>query len=179
MTVQPNPHLRHHQVLLLLVEHRASRKSFQALQSPAIPLTSFHDLPVPLLSSSIVLHHVLFSLPILLYPWGFQSDAVFSIALTSLRNVLILIYFTFHWSYIDVELVMYTFSIPIPSTTQRATPPLCQRRDVHMLLSDTCNPPPIFTPPPAPPKGTHLRPTTPTVPLYICILLHISNLIYM
>ena len=34
----------HHQVLLLLVEHRASMKSFQALQSPAIPLTSFHDL---------------------------------------------------------------------------------------------------------------------------------------
>jgi len=39
-------HHHHHRVLLLLVEHRASMKSFQALRSPAIPLTSFHDLPV-------------------------------------------------------------------------------------------------------------------------------------
>jgi hypothetical protein len=77
---------RHH-FLLLLVEHRASMKSFQALRSPAIPLTSFHDLPVFLISSSIVLRHVLFGLPLLLYPWGFQSNAVFSIAPASLRNV--------------------------------------------------------------------------------------------
>jgi hypothetical protein len=76
-----------HQVLLLLVEHRASMKSFQALRSPAIRLTSFHDLPVPLISSSVVLRHVLFGLPLLLYPWGFQSNAVFSIAPTSLCNV--------------------------------------------------------------------------------------------
>jgi len=77
----------HHQFFLLLVEHRASMKSFQALQSPAIPLTSFHDLPVFLISSSVVLRHVLFGLPLLLYPWGFQSNAVFSIAHASLRNV--------------------------------------------------------------------------------------------
>ena len=77
----------HHQVLLLLVEHRASMKSFQALGSPAIPLTSFHDLPVFLNSSSIVLRHVLFGLPLLLYPWGLQSNAVFSTAPASLRNV--------------------------------------------------------------------------------------------
>jgi hypothetical protein len=69
------------------VEHRASIKSFQALWSPAIPLTSFHDLPVFLISSSIVLHHVLFGLPLLLYLWGFQSYVVFSIAPASLRNV--------------------------------------------------------------------------------------------
>jgi hypothetical protein len=31
------------------VEQRASMKSFQALRSPAIPLTSFHDFPVPLI----------------------------------------------------------------------------------------------------------------------------------
>jgi hypothetical protein len=43
------------------VEHRASMKNFQALRSPAIPLTSFHDLPVFLISSSIVLRHVLFA----------------------------------------------------------------------------------------------------------------------
>jgi len=61
-------------------------KSFQALRSPAIPLTSFHDLLVLIISSSIVLRHVLFGLP-LLYPWGFQSNAVFSIAPVSLRNV--------------------------------------------------------------------------------------------
>ena len=47
----------HYQVLLLLVEHRASMKSFQALQSPAIPLTLFHVFPVPLISPSIVLCH--------------------------------------------------------------------------------------------------------------------------
>jgi hypothetical protein len=29
----------------------------------------------------------LFGLPLLLYPWGFQSDAVFSVAPASLRNV--------------------------------------------------------------------------------------------
>ena len=63
-------------------------KSFQALGSPAIPLTSFHDLlGVLLISSSVVLRHVLFGLPLLLYPLGFQSNAVFSIAPVSLRNV--------------------------------------------------------------------------------------------
>ena len=77
----------HHQILLLLVEHRISMKSFQALRSPAIPLTSFHDLLVLLISSSIVLRHVLFGLPLLLYPWGLQSNGVFSIAPASLRNV--------------------------------------------------------------------------------------------
>ena len=56
----------HHLVILLLVENRAPMKSFQALRSPAIPLTSFHDLPVFLISSSIVLRHVLFGLPLLL-----------------------------------------------------------------------------------------------------------------
>ena len=58
----------HHQVLLLLVEHRASLKSFQALRSPAIPLTSFHVFSVPLISSSVVLCYVLISLPLRLYP---------------------------------------------------------------------------------------------------------------
>jgi len=62
-------------------------KNFQALRSSAIPLTSFHDLLVFLISSSIVLRHVFFGLPLLLYPWGFQSNAVFSIAPISLRNV--------------------------------------------------------------------------------------------
>jgi len=75
-----------HQILLFLVEHRASMKSFQALRSPAIPLTLFHDL-VLLISSSIVLFHVLFGRPLLPYPWGFQSNAVFSIAPVSLHNV--------------------------------------------------------------------------------------------
>jgi hypothetical protein len=62
-------------------------KSFQLIRSPAIPLTSFHDLLVPLISSSTVLRHVLFGLSLLLYPRGFQSNAVFSIAPASLRNV--------------------------------------------------------------------------------------------
>jgi len=62
-------------------------KSFQALRSPAIPLTSFHDLPVFLISSSLVLRHVLFGLPLFIYPWGFQSNAFFSVVPASLRNV--------------------------------------------------------------------------------------------
>jgi len=80
-------HHHHHRVLLLLVEHRASTKSFQVLWSPTLPLTSFHDLPVFLISPSIVLRQVFFSLPLLLYPWGFQSNGIFSIAPASLRNV--------------------------------------------------------------------------------------------
>ena len=82
--------INHHhrqQILLLLVEHRASMKSFQALLSPAIPLTLFQDLLVLLVSSSIVLRHILLDLPLLLYPWGFQCNAVFSIAPASLCNV--------------------------------------------------------------------------------------------
>ena len=75
------------QILLLLVEHRASMKRYQALRSPAIPLTSFHDFLQLLISSFIVLRHVLFSLPLLVYPWGFQSNAVFSVAPVSLCNV--------------------------------------------------------------------------------------------
>ena len=53
---------------LLLVEHRASLKTFQTLRSPAIPLTSFHDFPVLLISSSVVLRHVLFGLPFFYIP---------------------------------------------------------------------------------------------------------------
>ena len=77
----------YHQILLLLVQHRASMKSFQALRSSAIPLTSFHDLLVLFISTSIVFRHILFGLPLLLYPWGFQSNAVFSIVPVSLCNV--------------------------------------------------------------------------------------------
>ena len=40
-------------------------KSFQALRSPAVPLTSFYDLPVFLISSSVVLRH--FSLAYLFF----------------------------------------------------------------------------------------------------------------
>jgi hypothetical protein len=68
------------------VEHKASMKSFQLIRSPAIPLTSFHDLLVPLISSCIVLCHILFSLPLLLYPWGFRSNAVFSIVPASMHT---------------------------------------------------------------------------------------------
>jgi hypothetical protein len=67
--------------------HWTSMKSFQALWSPAIPLTLFHDLPVFLISFSIILRHVLYGLPLLLYPWEFPSHVVFSIAIASLHNV--------------------------------------------------------------------------------------------
>jgi hypothetical protein len=53
-------HHYHYRVLLLLVEHRASMQSFQALRSPVIPLTSLHVLPVFPISSSVFLRHVLF-----------------------------------------------------------------------------------------------------------------------
>ena len=76
-----------HQILLLLVQHMVSMKSLQALRSSNLPLASFHDLLVPLISSSTVLYHVLCSLPLLLHPWGFQCNAVFSIAPVSLRNM--------------------------------------------------------------------------------------------
>ena len=72
---------------LLLVEHGVSMKNLQTLRSSAIPLTSFHNLLGLLISSSIVLRHVLFGLPLLLYPLGFQSNSVFSIAHFSLRNM--------------------------------------------------------------------------------------------
>ena len=59
---------------------------------PSIAVSSYSLDLVPwsfvlLISSSIVLRHVLFGLPLLLYPWGFQSNAVFSIVPVSLRNV--------------------------------------------------------------------------------------------
>jgi len=56
--VSATKEIDHHQILLLLVQHRATMKSFQALRSPAIPLTSFHDLLLFLISSSIALRHV-------------------------------------------------------------------------------------------------------------------------
>ena len=96
-------HHHHHQFLSLLVHHRTSMKSSHSLRSPAVPLTSFHDHLVLLISPSIALRHVLFSPPLLLYPWGFQSNAVFSVAPDSLRNVCP-IQFHFHlfiWFSID------------------------------------------------------------------------------
>ena len=105
-TPPPSPRtiiIHHHRILLLLVEHRASMKSFQALWSPAIPLTSFHNLLVLLISSSTVLHHVLFGLPLLLYPWGFQSNEVFSIAPASLRNVCPIRFHFLHFIWFSIE----------------------------------------------------------------------------
>jgi hypothetical protein len=86
------------------VEHRASTKSVQALQSPAVPFTSFHDLPVFLISSSIVLCHFLFGLPLLLYPWGFKYNAVFSTAPASLRNVC---HIQFHFFFLFIWINVY------------------------------------------------------------------------
>jgi len=57
-----------HVTIIIIVEHRAPMKSFQVMWSPAILLTSFHDLLVLLISSSVVLRHILFGLPPLLYP---------------------------------------------------------------------------------------------------------------
>jgi hypothetical protein len=49
------------------------------LRSPAIPLTSFHDLP--LISSSFVLRHILFGVPLLLYVPEDSNLILFSILL--------------------------------------------------------------------------------------------------
>ena len=64
----PSKLLIYHQILSLLVEHRAFMKTFQPLQSPAVPLTSFLGLLELFIPSSFVLRHVLFGLPLLLYP---------------------------------------------------------------------------------------------------------------
>jgi hypothetical protein len=72
----------HHQVRLLLVEHKASMKSSQALRFVAIPLTSFHDLPVPLILSSVVLCHVLFGLPNPCFPFHAKGVASYIRLLT-------------------------------------------------------------------------------------------------
>jgi len=48
------------------------------------------------------LRHVLFSLPLLLYPWGFQSNAVFSIATASLRNVCPIQFHFLHFIWISI-----------------------------------------------------------------------------
>jgi hypothetical protein len=86
-SVNHHHHYHYHRVLLLIVEHRAAMKSSQALRSSPVPLTSFHDLSVFLISSYIFFRHVLFDLPLLLYSWGFQSNGIFSIAPAYLRNV--------------------------------------------------------------------------------------------
>ena len=92
------------------MEHRASMKSFQATRSPPIPLTSFHDIPVLLILSSIVLRHVLFGLPLLPYPRGFQSNAVFSIIPVYLRNVCPIHFLLFIWISIGFFLVILHIS---------------------------------------------------------------------
>ena len=108
--------IHHRQILLLLVERRASMKNFQAVQSPALSL--FHYRLVFLLSSSIVLRHVLFSLPVLLYPWGFQSNTVFPIAPVSLCNVrpIQFNFLLFIWFYIDFwRVILHSSSFVILS----------------------------------------------------------------
>ena len=67
----------HHQILLLLVDHTAYTKNFQTLRSPGIPVTSFHDVPVLLISSSIVILHALFGLLLFLYIMFVQSNSIF------------------------------------------------------------------------------------------------------
>jgi len=69
-----------------------------------------------LISSSIVLRHVLFGLHLLLYPWGFQSSAVFCFAPASLRNVcpIQFHFLPFIWIFIGFCLVIlhiYSFVI--------------------------------------------------------------------
>jgi hypothetical protein len=77
-------HHHHHRVLLLLVEHRASMKSFKALRSPSIPLTSFHNLPVFLISSSIVLQYPYIPKPYSGFPFH-TKEVTFYIRLFTLH----------------------------------------------------------------------------------------------
>jgi len=83
-----NHHYHHlRKILPLHVHRKTSMNNTRSFRFPAITLKSFHDRLVLLISPSTPIRHVPFSLPLLLYPWGFQSNADFSIASVSLRNV--------------------------------------------------------------------------------------------
>ena len=97
----------HRQIPLLLVElghkWRASRHCGPELSPWPRSMIFLSFLSHPL----FVLRHVLFGLPLLLYPWGFQFNAVFSIAPVFLRNVCpIQFHFLFIWFSIDFWLVI-------------------------------------------------------------------------
>ena len=57
------------------MEHRASTRFLHRTLFLATHLISAHVFFTPLASSSTVLHHVFFSLPLLCLPWGFHSRA--------------------------------------------------------------------------------------------------------
>jgi hypothetical protein len=68
-------------------EHRAFTKIRHLTRFLASTLTSFHVLPWSLISSKIVLRHVLRGLPRDLVPWGFHSKAAFAMSPGGRRSV--------------------------------------------------------------------------------------------
>jgi len=68
-------------------EHRALTKFRHLTRFLANTLTSFHVLPWSLISSRIVLRHVVRGLPWGLVPWGFHSRAAFAMSPGGRRSV--------------------------------------------------------------------------------------------
>jgi hypothetical protein len=60
------------------VEHRAPVKLLHLILWFANALTSLQFFPISVISSSVVLLQVFLGRPLLLTPWGFQSNASFS-----------------------------------------------------------------------------------------------------
>jgi hypothetical protein len=68
-------------------EHRALTKFRHLTRFLASALTSFHVLPWNILSSRIVLRHVIRGLPRDLVPWGFHSKTAFAMSPGGRRSV--------------------------------------------------------------------------------------------
>jgi hypothetical protein len=68
-------------------EHRALIKFRHLTRFLASTLTSFRVLPWSLISSKIVLRHVVWGLPRDLVPWGFHSKAAFAMSPSGRRSV--------------------------------------------------------------------------------------------
>jgi len=68
-------------------EHRALTIFRHLTRLLASTLTSFHVLPWCLISSRIVLRHVVWGLPRDLVPWGFHSKAAFAMSPGGRRSV--------------------------------------------------------------------------------------------
>jgi hypothetical protein len=85
---------RHLSIIIIIIvphhssgEHRALTKFRHLTRFLASTLTSFHVLPWSLISSKIVLHHVVRGLPRDLVPWGFHSKAAFALSPGGRRSV--------------------------------------------------------------------------------------------
>jgi len=88
--------VRKHNIIIIIIiiisrhssmEHRALTKFRSLTRFRASALISFHVLPCCLISSRIVLRHVVRGVPRDLVPWGFHSKAAFVMSPGGRRNV--------------------------------------------------------------------------------------------